>query len=95
MRGRKIRSMALVGAGVLSLMTGVAVAPASAQPCGYSESGGSAWYNHCTSDGSVVQVMLVYTAGGDSGAPVCMHPGLTKIGPSWLYKNAYYVGKLC
>jgi hypothetical protein len=76
-------------------MTGAAVSPASARQCGYSESGGSAWYNHCTSDGSVVQVMLVYFDGGTSGAPVCMHPGETKLGPSWLYKNAYYVGKLC
>jgi hypothetical protein len=95
MRGRKTGSLALVGATVFSLMTGVAVTPASAQPCGYSESSGSAWYNHCTSDGSVVQVMLVYFDGSTSGAPVCMRPGLKKLGPSWLYKNAYYVGKLC
>ncbi|MFE0256225.1 DUF6355 family natural product biosynthesis protein [Streptomyces sp. NPDC059010] len=95
---RKLGSAALVGASVVGLMTCAGVAPVSAgpaaKPCAYSESGGHAWYNHCTSDGSHIQIMVTLTVGGNVG-PICVGPGPTDLGPSWRTKGAFYNGKLC
>ncbi|MFC8125659.1 DUF6355 family natural product biosynthesis protein [Streptomyces sp. NPDC057302] len=95
---RRVGSVALAGVSIFGLMAYAGATSASAtpdaKPCAYSESGGRAWYNHCTSDGSSVQIMVTLTIGGDVG-PICVHPGETDLGPSWRTKGAHYNGKLC
>ncbi|MFD9565330.1 DUF6355 family natural product biosynthesis protein [Streptomyces sp. NPDC059994] len=94
----KLGSAATMGVSVIGLMTFAGLTPASAapdaKPCAYSESGGRAWYNHCTSDGSHVQIMVTLTVGGNVG-PICVKPGENDLGPSWRTKGAFYNGKLC
>ncbi|MGK3206090.1 DUF6355 family natural product biosynthesis protein [Amycolatopsis sp. MEPSY49] len=66
---------------------------AATKPCGYSESEGNAWYNHCTSDGSWIWIKIDVVFAPDS--TTCVGPGLFIIGPSANYRNAYYTGDLC
>ncbi|GGP52765.1 hypothetical protein GCM10010185_26100 [Saccharothrix coeruleofusca] len=67
-------------------------AMAADKPCGYSESEGSAWYNHCTSDGSKIWIKIDVVAGLDSER--CVNPGTTKLGPAWSTRGAWY-DRLC
>lgn len=95
---RSGRWSALVGTTILvaaatSGVAGAATAGALATPCGYSESGGYAWYNHCTSDGSHIVIRLDVVLGLDGNR--CVGPGVTLIGFAADYRNAYYTGQLC
>ncbi|WP_256106653.1 DUF6355 family natural product biosynthesis protein [Streptomyces sp. ODS05-4] len=90
----------LVGTTLLAVTAASGVAGAApdtgqvlAKPCGYSESGGRAWYNHCTSDGSRIQIRLDAVAGLDTNR--CVDPGETVLGWAFEYRNAYYTGRLC
>ncbi|GGT36435.1 hypothetical protein GCM10010271_45490 [Streptomyces kurssanovii] len=95
------RWAALAGATILAVMatTGPAGAAtqaseqAAAKPCGYSESGGFAWYNHCTTDGSRIQIRVDVVGGWDANR--CVYPGETRLGWAFEYRNAWYTGRLC
>ncbi|OEJ29869.1 hypothetical protein AR457_32535 [Streptomyces agglomeratus] len=99
---RRTRWSALAGAVVLTLTTTVGVATASARtggvqladkPCGYSESDRRAWYNHCTTDGSRIQIRVDVVHGPDFNT--CAEPGVNTLGWAFKYRNAWYTGKLC
>jgi hypothetical protein len=88
---------ALVTLGVVAT---AAAAPASAAtpsssgwPCGYFEDGSSAWYNHCTDDGSAIQIRVNYVAGPDKNR--CVGPKVTRLGFAYQIRDAWYTGKLC
>ncbi|MGW0561577.1 DUF6355 family natural product biosynthesis protein [Streptomyces sp. NPDC003016] len=95
------RWAALAGTAILALMTTPGPAGAAthaseqalAKPCGYSESGGFAWYNHCTTDGSRIQIRLDAVGGIDTNR--CVGPGETRLGWAFEYRNAWYTGRLC
>lgn len=95
------RWAAIAGATVLALMATTGPADAATQaseqalakPCGYSESGAFAWYNHCTTDGSRIQIRLDAVAGFDTNR--CVDPGETRLGWAFEYRNAWYTGRLC
>lgn len=60
--------------------------------CGYHHHGPSEdWYGHCTTDGSVVQVRVVYDFAPDRTR--CFGPGDWYLGTN--ASNAYYTGRLC
>ncbi len=92
-RGKGAVGLAAVTAAMaFGLMSTGAVANAAVaadKPCGYSESEGSAWYNHCTSDGSKIWIKLDVVGGLDGER--CVNPGTTKLGPSWSTRGAWYV----
>ncbi|WP_163509294.1 DUF6355 family natural product biosynthesis protein [Fodinicola acaciae] len=77
----------------VAMATGNVSAASAAKPCGYSESEGHAWYNHCTSDGSWIWIKIDYPVLQDRYD--CVGPGLTILGSSSLIRNAYYTGDLC
>jgi hypothetical protein len=64
----------------------------AALTCGYYESGGESYYNHC---GSTFVVIRVERWLGLPGSDWCVAPGTTYIGHSYEYKNAWYKGVLC
>lgn len=95
---RSGRWSALVGTTILvvaatSGVAGAATDGEQATPCGYSESSGYAWYNHCTSDGSHIKIRVDVVLGLDGTR--CVGPGVTMIGFAADYRNAYYTGELC
>jgi hypothetical protein len=98
---RNTRWMTLIGVTALALMPTIGVAGATTQtsgqvlakPCGFSKSGGRAWYNHCTTDGSRIQIRVDNVAGIDANK--CVGPGETVLGWAFEYRNAWYTGRLC
>ncbi|WHT15592.1 DUF6355 family natural product biosynthesis protein [Crossiella sp. CA-258035] len=67
------------GASVLALSAaGLFAAPASAAPCGYSESGNDGLYNHCPYDENMIEVYIDYHNG--SKGQTCVRTGTTRIG---------------
>ncbi|WP_410646488.1 DUF6355 family natural product biosynthesis protein [Amycolatopsis sp. cmx-4-54] len=89
---RLAAATAAVTFGLLGSATVANAAVAADKPCGYSESDGSAWYNHCTSDGSKIWIKIDVPAGLDTER--CVSPGTTKLGPAWSYRGAWY-DRLC
>lgn len=100
-RTKAARWPALAGAVVLvwAATTGLADAStgsgaqAADKPCGYSESDNRAWYNHCTSDGSRVQIRVDVVHGPDFST--CAEPGVNTLGWAFKYRNAWYTGRHC
>ncbi|MFB9904223.1 DUF6355 family natural product biosynthesis protein [Allokutzneria oryzae] len=74
--------------------------PAAASPhdsseaakCGYFTKNIGAYYDHCTSDGSSV-VIVVQKKSSDEER--CVKPGVTYLGSIYQIRGAYYNGKLC
>lgn len=64
------------------------------QKCGYYEDAVTAWYNHCTNDGSHIWVYIDYTW-PTSDKERCLGPGITDIGGANEINNAWYSGRLC
>ena len=62
----------------------------SAQKCGFYEDNVTAWYNHCTSDGSHIWVII-----DPGGIYRCLPPGISDIGGARDVDNAYYAGRTC
>jgi hypothetical protein len=90
---RAFTIIAAAGLGLAATTGAAAAAAATGKPCGYSESDGYAWYNHCTNDGSDVWIDVNSVFGPDFEK--CVHPGLNRIGASWSYRGAHYNGNLC
>jgi hypothetical protein len=96
-----IRSSILILVATCGLVTAIGVTSASADSsgqhasirCGYSESDGHAWYNHCTSDGSYIQIKYDRVLGRDGY--LCVGPGVTDLGRASSFRNAWYTGNLC
>ena len=61
--------------------------------CGFYKDNVTAWYNHCTSDGSHIWVQIDYASGDDKYR--CLGPGITDIGGANDINNAWYSGRLC
>jgi hypothetical protein len=62
---------------------------ASASNCGYNDNiNGRAIYNHCGS----TTVLIEYTLFSGSHWNLCVRPGETDMGDSWLVSDAWYVG---
>ncbi|MFG3532261.1 DUF6355 family natural product biosynthesis protein [Streptomyces sp. NPDC047917] len=70
----------------------VAAAPA-ADPCGYFTKKHLAFYNHCTTDGSTIQIKIDRINEWDTTH--CVRPGITQLGTTSQIRNAWYTGKLC
>ena len=67
--------------------------PAHAAACGYFVSGGNSYYNHCTSDGSIIDIHIDVVLGWDKNR--CVSPGVTYLGSATKIRNAWYTGHLC
>ncbi|WP_409496849.1 DUF6355 family natural product biosynthesis protein [Amycolatopsis sp. cmx-11-12] len=50
------------------------------KPCGYSESNGHSWYDHCTSDGSLIVIKIDFVLVRDRWH--CVAPGVSYIAAS-------------
>ncbi|WP_163509293.1 DUF6355 family natural product biosynthesis protein [Fodinicola acaciae] len=94
------RALALLAATAfaVSATTGVtataaAAAESKSKPCGFSSSDGWAWYNHCTSDGSLIVIHIDKRFVSDEF--LCVGPGLTALGAPEVIRNAWYTGDLC
>ncbi|MEV0152067.1 MULTISPECIES: DUF6355 family natural product biosynthesis protein [unclassified Nonomuraea] len=61
--------------------------------CGFYEDRYTAWYNHCTSDGSRIKIRVVRNYWPDH--TICVGPGHTDLGSPGVVVNAWYTGKLC
>ncbi|ACZ85015.1 DUF6355 family natural product biosynthesis protein [Streptosporangium roseum] len=61
--------------------------------CGFYEDRYTAWYNHCTSDGSRIKIRVVRNYWPDN--TICVGPGHTDLGSPGVVVNAWYTGKLC
>jgi hypothetical protein len=86
---------ALAIAGILGAnTTASAVVGPAADPCGYWEGGPSAFYTHCTSDGSHI-IVRVERERGLSGYDQCVYPGRNYLGHASIIKFAWYTGRLC
>ncbi|WP_138899833.1 DUF6355 family natural product biosynthesis protein [Streptomyces albidochromogenes] len=70
----------------------VAAVPAP-DPCGYFTRGHLAFYNHCTNDGSRIQIKIDRINVWDTKH--CVDPGTTQLGTTAQIRNAWYTGKLC
>ncbi len=100
-KARRARWAASAAAFALALTATSGVATASTtttahvaeKPCGYSESDNRAWYNHCTTDGSRIQIRVDRVHGPDF--TTCAEPGVNTLGWAFKYRNAWYNGKLC
>lgn len=68
-------------------------AAAAPKPCGYFTEGHLAFYNHCTNDGSRIQIKIDRINEWDSKH--CVGPGVTQLGTTLQIRNAWYTGKLC
>ncbi|MFD7027326.1 DUF6355 family natural product biosynthesis protein [Streptomyces sp. NPDC059917] len=62
-------------------------------PCGYFTKNFLAFYNHCTSDGSHIQIKIDRINEWDTKH--CVRPGVTQLGTTSQIRNAWYTGKLC
>jgi hypothetical protein len=89
-KGVAVLATAALGLGVV---TGVAVAAPAADPCAYFVRGIEAYYNHCTSDGSHIEIRLNMVGEFDKNR--CVGPGTTHLGGAHLIRGARYTGKLC
>lgn len=94
MRARRLLSLALT-AFLLSATApaATAAAPAPPKPCGYSTEAHLAFYNHCTNDGSRIQIKIDRVNEWDTKH--CVDPGVTQLGTTQQIRNAWYTGKLC
>ena len=92
---------ALVGAMTLAIAASMAAtasaapapeAPLLREPCGFYETSSNAYYIHCTSDGSRIQIEI------DDWGPntiQCVGPGVTWIGTASDVSGAWYTGRTC
>jgi hypothetical protein len=69
-------------------------AKSEAERCGFWEGGPSAFYTHCTSDGSHIQIR-VERENGLSGYNDCAYPGRNYLGFASQIKFAWYTGRSC
>ncbi|MGW1867607.1 DUF6355 family natural product biosynthesis protein [Streptomyces mauvecolor] len=92
MRTRRIAST-LASLALLGGATVATTAPAHAAACGYFVSYGNSYYNHCTHDGSIIDIHIDVVLGWDKNR--CVSPGVTYLGPATKIRNAWYTGKLC
>ncbi|MFI6024681.1 DUF6355 family natural product biosynthesis protein [Amycolatopsis magusensis] len=69
-------------------------AEARAEQCGFWEGGPSAFYTHCTSDGSHIQIR-VERENGLSGYYDCAYPNRNYLGFASQIKYAWYTGRSC
>lgn len=98
---RGARWSALAGAALLAVLPTVGVADAApearervaARQCAYYEAHGSAYWNHCTTDGSWIVIKLDVVLGRDEYR--CVGPGVTRLGPAAKYRGASYEHRLC
>jgi hypothetical protein len=90
------RAITIIAATALTMMAAVGVASAAAEdakPCGYSESEGRAWYNHCTSDGSLIVIKIDMVLQDDRW--YCVGPGVSRLWSSANSRGAWYTGDGC
>jgi hypothetical protein len=93
-RFRHLVTGALTSAALaLTSLGTVAVTPATADPCGFYETGSDAYYNHCTSDGSHVVIKVRVAHASDYER--CVGPGRTWLGPASKIQGAHYVNRTC
>ncbi|MEV6182418.1 DUF6355 family natural product biosynthesis protein [Streptomyces sp. NPDC052015] len=96
MRVRRMVTGALGSAALVLTSLGAVTAaavPATADPCGFYETGSDAFYNHCTSDGSRVVIRVEVAWAPDYER--CVAPGKTWLGSADKIQGAYYVGRTC
>ena len=92
-----MRIASVVAAAVLAFTT--LTLPASAQamkwdhPCGYYEVNGSAYYGHCTNDGSWIWINVDLKTEPDYF--YCVLPGKTFLDFTTKVQGAWYVGAKC
>ena len=88
------RTTAMLGvaAAAAALLATPAAATTTAD-CGYFIRGIEAYYGHCTSDGSHIQIRMDLV--GEPDRNRCVGPGETHLGPALIYRGAYYTGRLC
>ncbi|WP_073760408.1 DUF6355 family natural product biosynthesis protein [Streptomyces sp. CB03234] len=99
MRRRMRRFAGALAAVALSGTTLLAASPpagaeGTVRKCGYYEDAVTAWYNHCTSDGSHIWV-YIDRAWPYGDVERCLGPGITDIGGAREVNNAWYSGRLC
>ncbi|MFB9908037.1 DUF6355 family natural product biosynthesis protein [Allokutzneria oryzae] len=94
-----MRIAPVIAAVALAVTTLAPTASANSQattaysPCGYFEAGDGAWYNHCTSDGSWIKILVDYRT--EDGVVRCVGPGETFLGAVSRIQNAWYIGLRC
>ncbi|MGW4060858.1 DUF6355 family natural product biosynthesis protein [Amycolatopsis sp. NPDC004747] len=90
------RALAGTIAALCVVLAGGAEASATprAEQCGFWEGGPSAFYTHCTSDGSHIQIR-VERENGLSGYYSCAYPGPNYLGYASQIKFAWYTGRSC
>ncbi|MGK3206091.1 DUF6355 family natural product biosynthesis protein [Amycolatopsis sp. MEPSY49] len=90
------RPATIVAAALLTMATSAGIAAATElapKPCGYSESDGHSWYNHCTSDGSLIVIKIDEVLQKDRW--YCVAPGVTYLAASVNTRGAWYTGEGC
>jgi hypothetical protein len=94
---QKIRRIALLGVATLAAAfwsVGAGTATASAERCGWDPHlSGIAYYNHCTNDGSVIEIRVQVALAPDYNR--CANPGHNALGSTRNITYAYYTGRLC
>ncbi|GAA4027894.1 hypothetical protein GCM10022247_61060 [Allokutzneria multivorans] len=94
-----MRIAPVIAATALALTTLTPTAFANSQttqaysPCGYFEEGDTAWYNHCTSSGSWIKIIVDYRT--EYGQELCVGPGETFLGAVSRIQNAWAIGLTC
>ncbi|MEU2086492.1 DUF6355 family natural product biosynthesis protein [Streptomyces albus] len=87
-----LAAVTLAGSALLGTASSATAQPA-VDKCGFYKDAVTAWYNHCTTDGSHIWVYIDYV--GESDKERCLGPGITDIGGANGIKNAWYTGRLC
>ncbi len=84
-------ALMLATAGTATATAGAA--PSHRDPCGFYETGSDAYYNHCTSDGSRIVILVRVAWAPDYER--CVAPGRTWLGSADKIQGAEYTGRLC
>jgi hypothetical protein len=91
------RIMRFLRAGLVAVMVGlgglVGASPAAADPCAFFTDNVRAYYNHCTSDGTWVEIKIDMFLGFDKYK--CVGPGTTYLGPKGEVRGAWYNNRRC